>query len=151
MAHSIESRLPFLDYRLVEFAFSLPWHAKIYRGITKQVLRAAMKGILPESVRDRRDKVGFSTPEDVWLKADMKGEIGEVLDLQRLEMRPYFTNAVLQTVVEAYHSGRPTDRQAIWRLLNLELWMRMFVDRPDGSGSPSGDGNRLLKPSCSFA
>jgi asparagine synthase (glutamine-hydrolysing) len=151
MAHSIESRLPFLDYRLVEFAFSLPWQAKICQGTTKQVLRAAMKGILPESVRDRRDKVGFSTPEDVWLKAEMKGEIGEVLNPQSLGMRPYFTHEALHILVEAYHSGRPTDMQAIWRLLNLELWMRMFIDRSDRPGSPSADGNGLLKRSCSFA
>ena len=68
MAHSIESRVPFLDYRLVEFALGLPEEFKISDGITKRVLREGMRGILPESIRNRMDKLGFVTPEEVWLK-----------------------------------------------------------------------------------
>src|SRR6185312_8451321 len=71
MAWSIESRVPFLDYRLVEYLAGLPDHMKLRRGVTKVVLRKALGDVLPESVRDRRDKMGFVTPEHAWL-----GEIG---------------------------------------------------------------------------
>jgi asparagine synthase (glutamine-hydrolysing) len=70
MAWSIESRVPFLDYRLVEYLSSLPAHWKSARGETKVALRAAMRGILPEAVRTRRDKMGFVTPEEVWVRGE---------------------------------------------------------------------------------
>ena len=72
MAHSIESRLPFMDYRIVELCFSLPDEMKIRNGETKWILRRAMDGILPPQVRDRRDKVGFSTPEDAWFRSEFR-------------------------------------------------------------------------------
>lgn len=68
MAFSLESRVPFLDYRFVEFVFSLPMSNKIKDGWTKYLLRKSMKGILPEKVRCRKDKMGFITPQDIWLK-----------------------------------------------------------------------------------
>jgi len=68
MAHSIEARVPFLDYRLVELALGLPDALKIAGGVTKRVLREAMAGILPEAVRTRMDKLGFQTPEEEWLR-----------------------------------------------------------------------------------
>ena len=63
MAHSIESRVPFLDYRLVEFMLGLPDEFKLSDGITKRVLREGMSGVLPDRIRDRMDKLGFVTPE----------------------------------------------------------------------------------------
>ena len=68
MAHSIESRVPFLDYRLVEFALGLPDEFKLSEGITKRVMREGMEGILPEPIRTRMDKKGFVTPEAIWLR-----------------------------------------------------------------------------------
>jgi asparagine synthase (glutamine-hydrolysing) len=67
MAWSVESRVPFLDYRLVEFLAGVPDQMKLHRGMTKVVFRDAMRGILPESVRSRTDKMGFVTPEELWL------------------------------------------------------------------------------------
>ena len=69
MAHGVEARVPFLDYRLVEFALSLDDGLKLSGGWGKRILRDAMKGILPESVRLRRDKLGFETPELQWMRA----------------------------------------------------------------------------------
>jgi asparagine synthase (glutamine-hydrolysing) len=70
MAHSIEARVPFLDYRLVEFVTGLPDEFKIDGGVTKRVMREGMLGALPERVRTRIDKLGFVTPEEVWMKQD---------------------------------------------------------------------------------
>lgn len=69
MRHSIETRLPFLDYRLVEFCVSLPADSKIRNGWTKYALRKALSGVLPEEVAWRRDKLGFQAPERTWLSA----------------------------------------------------------------------------------
>src|SRR5690606_30807269 len=68
MAHSVESRVPFLDYRLVEFALGLPDDLKLNAGVTKVVLREAMCGVLPEAVRSRTDKIGFQMAEDEWIR-----------------------------------------------------------------------------------
>ena len=68
MAHSIEARVPFLDYRLVELAISLPEEFKLHEGVTKRVLREAMQGVLPEKIRLRRDKLGFATPGEIWIR-----------------------------------------------------------------------------------
>ncbi len=68
MAFSIESRVPFLDYRLVEYVLSLPNDYKIHKSKTKYIFREAMKGILPELIKNRKDKVGFTTPQEKWVK-----------------------------------------------------------------------------------
>ncbi len=68
MAFSIESRVPYLDYRLVEFVAGLPLDAKLWNGWTKYILRMAMDGIIPESIRMRKDKLAFDTPQDLWIR-----------------------------------------------------------------------------------
>ncbi len=75
MAFSTESRLPFLDYRLVEYSFSLPTSQKINHGLSKLVYRNAMKGVLPEPIRTRKTKLGFVTAEPFWLKDDRIKEL----------------------------------------------------------------------------
>jgi asparagine synthase (glutamine-hydrolysing) len=79
MAHGVEVRVPFLDYRLVGFALSLPIESKLREGYTKYVLREAMKGLLPEKVRLRKSKRGFSTPRDYLLTEGMRGWVEDVL------------------------------------------------------------------------
>ncbi|CAB1065066.1 Asparagine synthetase [glutamine-hydrolyzing] (EC [Olavius sp. associated proteobacterium Delta 1] len=96
MAFSIESRTPFLDFRIVEFLASLPLHAKIFNGWTKYILREAMKGVIPERIRLRRDKLAFDTPQDEWLRNQWRdmvqsvykkgGILSENIDLKRLNL-----------------------------------------------------------------
>jgi asparagine synthase (glutamine-hydrolysing) len=71
MAHGIEARVPFLDHRLVEFSIGIGDRHKIVGGDTKRVRRSAMRGILPELVRNRRDKLGFATPEEDWFRGPL--------------------------------------------------------------------------------
>ncbi|MFM9008300.1 MAG: asparagine synthetase B family protein, partial [Bacteroidota bacterium] len=81
MAFSIESRVPFLDHRLVEFVFSLKDSCKINRGVTKHVLRQAMKGTLPEPIANRKDKKGFVTPGEVrWLRGPLRFLLDQEFD-----------------------------------------------------------------------
>ncbi|MCX9076233.1 MAG: asparagine synthase (glutamine-hydrolyzing) [Candidatus Methanoperedens sp.] len=128
MAFSIESRVPFLDYRFVEFIFSLPNNQKIDNGMTKVILRNAMKDILPENVRNRKDKMGFVTPENIWFRTFAKDKIVEIIRSKRFIQRKYFNILEIKKEFEAHCNGEKNIGSTIWRWINLELWMRMFID-----------------------
>jgi asparagine synthase (glutamine-hydrolysing) len=129
MAFSIETRLPFLDYRLVEFIFSLPTHLKLNKGMTKFILREAMKGTLPEIVRNRMDKIGFATPEEIWFRKELRDWIDMIISSKSFAERGYFdVSKVKQTFLE-YCEGKQNNHFLIWRWVNLELWFRTFIDR----------------------
>jgi hypothetical protein len=129
MAHSVESRTPFLDYRLVEFLFSIPREQKMRKGVTKYVLREAMKGIVPETVRHRRDKMGFYPYLDNWLRAELKPLVKEVLTSRTLKERPYLNPKQILQNLELYLEGNTDIGKDVWRWINLELWMRRFIDQ----------------------
>jgi len=128
MAHSVESRAPFLDYRLVEFLFSVPAELKIQGGITKYILRHALKGILPEEVRTRQDKLGFPTPLREWFKTVLRGRVEELLHSREFASRPYFDRAGVQKKFKEYLEGRDDLQYTVWSWVNLELWFRKFID-----------------------
>ena len=129
MAHSIESRVPFLDYRLVEFAFSMPWEQKIQLGSRKFVLRNAAKGILPDSVANRQDKMGFPTPIDIWLRGEFGDVVYEIFNSQSFKQCPFLDARKVRQEYETYRSGSKSIGITIWRWINLELWLRMFIER----------------------
>jgi asparagine synthase (glutamine-hydrolysing) len=79
MAHSVEARLPFLDYRLVSYLFSLPAHWKVRGASNKFILREAMRGRIPESVRSRPDKMGFPTAGQKWFAQDLYEPMADIL------------------------------------------------------------------------
>src|SRR5204862_2029704 len=89
MAHSLEARVPFLDHRLVELAFSLDGAELIHRGETKSVLRRSLSDLLPPEVRDRRDKLGFVTPEARFLRGRLGELATEVFASQRCRERGF--------------------------------------------------------------
>jgi len=123
MAHSIEARVPFLDYRLVEFAFSIPDDQKIKKGYTKSVLRNAMKDTLPESIRMRTDKMGFVTPERVWLSNDLRTWLDDVVSSTSFRTREYFDQAEIKKLISEHRSGKRDLGFMMWRWANLELWL----------------------------
>ncbi|MDD5438639.1 MAG: asparagine synthase (glutamine-hydrolyzing) [Candidatus Omnitrophica bacterium] len=125
MAHSVETRSPFLDYRLVQFLFSLPSEYKITDGQTKFLLRETMRGILPERVRARKDKMGFPTPLKAWLTGRLKNSVLELFTSQEFSKRPYFNRE--EVIREFYACLKGKDNHlTIWSLINLELWLRRF-------------------------
>jgi asparagine synthase (glutamine-hydrolysing) len=140
MAFSLETRLPFLDYRLVEFIFGLPVQQKIQDGTTKVILRNAMKGILPEVVRNRMDKMGFATPEDNWFKTVLRNQIYEIICSKSFGERGYFEENKVKHVFEDYCKGKVSMSFAIWRWVNLELWLRLFVDKKPWSENCGDNG-----------
>jgi asparagine synthase (glutamine-hydrolysing) len=129
MAFSLEARLPFLDFRLVEYIFSLPSDLKIKEGVTKVVLRNAMRGTLPEEVRNRYDKMGFVTPEDIWFRTVLKNKIYEIISSKSFAERGYFVLDRVKEAFEGYCKGKKSIGSTIWRWVNLELWFRTFIDR----------------------
>jgi len=129
MAFSMEARLPFLDYRLVEYIFSLPSTLKIKEGVTKVILRNAMRGTLPEEVRNRYDKMGFVTPDDVWFRTVLKDKIHGVLSSKSFAERGYFVVDKVKEVFEECCGGKRSIGSTLWRWVNLELWFRTFIDR----------------------
>ncbi|MFC1692058.1 asparagine synthase (glutamine-hydrolyzing) [Candidatus Latescibacterota bacterium] len=128
MASSIEARLPFLDHRLVSFIFSLSARQKIRNGWTKYIMREAIKGIIPESVRTRSDKIGFSTPEADWFRNNMLPYVRDVLSAPKTKKRNLYDIPKLMTLIDANASGKVNAGRAIWRALNCELWFRRFID-----------------------
>jgi asparagine synthase (glutamine-hydrolysing) len=125
MAHSIEARVPFLDYRLVEFVLGLPDEFKIAEGMTKRVLREGMRGILPERVRGRVDKLGFVTPEEVWVReqspALFRNALRDAVDISAGIIKGD-SLALLERTIE----GKQPFTFLIWRLISFGAWMRVF-------------------------
>jgi asparagine synthase (glutamine-hydrolysing) len=124
MAHSLESRVPFLDYRLVEFVTGLPDIYKIREGITKAVLRKGMEGLVPPTVLRRRDKMGFVTSEEVWAQ-----EAGGVFRSRLAEAIADCQGIVSPkalTIFEESLAGKRSYDSAIWRAICLGTWMRLF-------------------------
>jgi len=126
MAHSIEARLPFLDHRLVEFNVRLWNQHKVVGGDTKRVLRAAMKGLMPEPVRVRRDKLGFATPQETWFRGPLRAAM-ETGIRDTLEVFPdLFNKGEVLAGLEAAMDGRRSADAGLWMLLNLGTWGRVF-------------------------
>lgn len=126
MAFSIETRLPFLDYRLVEFLFSLPSRYKVREGKTKHILREAMRNILPEDIRLRRSKFGFSTPMNEWMRdAKMADRVRGAMDCDNV--MKYFDKAKLEKVFAGHMSGKVNAGQLFWKLVNLDSWHNTFI------------------------
>jgi asparagine synthase (glutamine-hydrolysing) len=129
MAFSVEARLPFLDYRLVEYLFNLPSEQKINKGVTKVVLRQALKGILPEEVRNRHDKMGFVTPEDVWFRTALRDPIHQIINSKTFADRGYFDVSKVNESFRQHCAEKKNISFTIWRWVSTELWFRTFVDR----------------------
>ncbi len=127
MAASIESRVPFLDHVLVEFAASLPDRWKLSGWTTKRVLREAMKPLLPRAILDR-PKLGFPVPFDAWARGDWSGPIADVLLDRRTRERGILDTTAVARLLRGERAGRGRS-DCVWSLLNLELWFRTFIDQ----------------------
>lgn len=126
MAFSIETRLPFLDYRLVEFAFSLPDDQKLDGVTTKAILRRALKDRVPARVLERRDKMGFETPADEWLRGRFAAEVRKRL-LAPGPLHEWVDPERMRSELERYFEGRRGIGLQVWRWLSLESWARHYV------------------------
>jgi asparagine synthase (glutamine-hydrolysing) len=145
MAASIESRVPFLDHLLVEFAAGIP-SAYAVKGLEgKSILKSAVEDLLPHSIIYRK-KMGFPTPWSGWLAGEQLQELENLLLEPRSMQRNLFQPDAIRRIF-AEHRNRTRDNSIrIWRLLNLELWFRVFVDR-DSTLLRNGGGPSLATAS----
>ena len=124
MSSGVEVRMPFMDHRLVTYTFSLPWTSKVGGTYTKRIMRDALKGILPESIRTRRDKIGWNAPLHEWLQGPLKSEIDNFI----------LKNILPQNVNDAWHKFQKianpnwSDGQKVWALLMPELWKKAIIE-----------------------
>jgi asparagine synthase (glutamine-hydrolysing) len=127
MAHAVETRLPLLDYRLVEMLATFPLDQKMRYGWTKYVLRNAMKGSLPENIRLRKSKLGFSPPEETWFKDTISRLITHAFD-NPVFIPKYTDTKKLMDCFTKYTSGNPVYSSSVFfRFYILELWGRKFI------------------------
>jgi asparagine synthase (glutamine-hydrolysing) len=124
MAFSREVRLPFLDHRLVEFLFAVPVDQKISGSTTKVVLRNAISGIVPEEIRNRKDKLGFAPPEVSWLGGPLCPWVEEVFSSIEFRQREWCDPATVDKVWKRFKKGEGGLYTSIWRWLSLEVWAR---------------------------
>lgn len=128
MAHSIEARVPFLDYRLVELLFSLDARHLLERGRTKAILRRGLGDLLPPVVRDRTDKLGFVTPEARWMRESLGELAAETFNSERCAARGWINTRRALDRLARHRRGELDAGFELWRALNLELWARRFLD-----------------------
>lgn len=128
MAHSIESRSPWLDYRLAEYCFSLPSKFKIRNGLGKWIVRESMKGILPEDVRMRKDKSGFIAPADEWFRTINRKQLSDLVHSGSFIKRKLFKLNKIEKILTEHLEADRNHQMFLWQLINLEIWFRKFFD-----------------------
>jgi asparagine synthase (glutamine-hydrolysing) len=125
MAHSIEARVPFLDYRVVEHCMAIADAEKVGGGVSKRALRNAMRGIVPDPVLDRRDKMGFVTAETLWVRRDepilFRSAVNEAVKMLPSLLSP----KLLERFDEVLAGRRPFDHR-YWRAISVAYWVRAF-------------------------
>lgn len=130
MAFSLEARVPFLDHRLVEATLSADGRDVIVHGMTKAPLREAMKGILPEKIRLRTDKIGFGTPQDEWFREpEFQSLVNEILSSDSFKNRNIINPLKAKELFKKHINKEMNISKEIWKWIHLELWFREFIDK----------------------
>jgi asparagine synthase (glutamine-hydrolysing) len=121
MAHGVECRMPFMDYRLVEFSFSLPTDSRVGRGHTKRILREAMRGTVPETILSNRTKTGFGAPLQDWLVDGLREWACDVLDAAQSECEDLFDARELRD--QLYANAVHLEQRVVWSRIHIAWWL----------------------------
>ena len=132
MAASVESRVPFLDHKLVEFTCRLPDRLKLRGWTTKYILRKSMEKILPRPILSRR-KMGFPVPIGTWFRGEYRSFLEEYTLSERAMARGLFDPNFVRNLVRRHQTGGEDHSERLWALVNFEIWMRQFFDGEDQS------------------
>jgi asparagine synthase (glutamine-hydrolysing) len=127
MATSVEARVPYLDYQLVEFAMSLPLHTKYRNGEKKYILRRALEGIIPKQVLNR-EKKGFGVPLDEWMRGEFGSFVEEGLFNSSLRHRKLFDYGFVKKLLTDHKERRANYSFFLWSLLNLSMWYDHWIE-----------------------
>lgn len=128
MAHSIEVRMPYLDYRLVELGFGLVGSLKVWEAQGKVVLRNAVSDIVPADILRTRRKLGFATPVSRWIRDSSDTIVAPVLYSAACRSRGLLDHSVVRAAVQDHAAGRVDLSSQIFRWLTAELWFQQFID-----------------------
>ena len=137
MAFGLEGRIPYLDPRVVEFAWRLPLQMKVRPNQGKWILRQVLHRYVPENLVER-PKMGFGVPLDYWFRGELRDYIRDILLSQRHLERGYFRREAVEKLVENHVTGRVNAQYSIWNLLMLELWHRAQIDASTGADGAAG-------------
>ena len=127
MSHAVEARMPFMDHRLITFLFALPAEHKLRDGQTKVVLREAMRDIVPAPILQRKDKIGFETPEDAWFREQFQPQLAGLFESPRPEVEAWVNMDRLSSLWHQHLAGKVNVSRILWRVFCLENWLREFM------------------------
>jgi asparagine synthase (glutamine-hydrolysing) len=136
MAHSLECRQPFLDFRLVELAATFPISWKLRGSTGKRILRRAFDRLLPNEIWMRK-KMGFGVPLDHWFRGDLKPMTHDLLLSETSKARGFFRPEYIERLVREHEQSQFDHAHRLWSLLVLELWMQTWCDSPIQSSTSS--------------
>jgi len=125
MAHGIETRMPFMDWRLVTYGFSLPETSKIGGGVTKRVLRMAMQGLVPDAIRLRTNKIGFVSPVNAWTRGTLNTWLRDLCSSRSFLDSEVWSGAEVKKVLEQAIS-RQTGIDPIWPIIHAHVLEQAF-------------------------
>src|SRR5262249_38822349 len=127
MAHSIEARVPYVDRRIIEFAFQLPDRYKVGGGKRKRILRLLAERYLPEAIAGRVDRIGFGVPIEQWLRSDFRAELGALADDEVFGRSTLVDRSRLRHYLDDFLVGRHHDSGTVWRLYAVSVWARVYA------------------------
>jgi len=125
MAASIESRVPLLDHRIIEFIATVPEHIKFKNGDTKHLFKNVVKSILPKDIYERKDKMGFPTPLEKWVKNEAREFVLDTLLSNSARQRGIYNIQKLEHAI----GNEPKFGRVVWGILSLETWYKTFIDK----------------------
>jgi len=128
MANSVELRVPFLDYRVIEYAATIPSSMKLRRGVVKWILKRAMKDRLPREILTRH-KMGFPTPVAIMFQHDLSGYLRDLLLSSECLNRRYFKRQAMERLIKENTRKTRDHHRVLWQLVVLEEWHRRFIDQ----------------------
>lgn len=127
MAHSVEIRSPFLDYRLVEFVTTIPGSMKIRNGCVKDILKKTVKPLLPEGIT-KRPKEGFVLPVFDWMVEKLRDYSTDVLSERRLKKHGLLNVGTVRDLLLEYHSGNRSYASKVWNLMMFQIWWERYFE-----------------------
>jgi len=130
MRWSVESRVPFMDFRLVETAISLSSEKLLRDGETKYIFRESIEDILPEMIRNRKDKIGFEVPsDDLFRSLKVISLAKEIIYSESFKKRPYWNWSMVEKIFLDHINGKTNEGELIWKWIILELWLRTYFEK----------------------
>ena len=130
MAHSIEARVPYLDRYVAAAAFALPPEKKIHDGRLKVALRDAARGVVPDVILNRRDKIGFAAPTAIWMRGALHDWWTEAVTSKSFRERGCFAMPGVEKLARRFDAGDESTALPLWRLALTENWARTYMDQP---------------------